>query len=588
MSEFSVLGLSTPLLRTLEVLDFNTPTEIQAAAIPKILDGHDLLGLAFTGSGKTAAFVLPLLEMLSQSKEKAVPNQPRALILAPTRELAQQIGQAIRDFSRNVKLYHTVVYGGAPYGPQIKDIKRGVDILVATPGRLMDHIKRGNIYLDRTEFLILDEADKMLEMGFVEDVQNVVSMMPDMRQTVMFSATMNNPVEKLANTILNEPERIAIERKEMVSANVTHKVMFVDYPNKRDLLKWLLIDETPESALIFTRTKREADDICDYLNDEGYATEAIHGDKKQTQREKVLRKFKRGDVQILVATDVAARGIDVPTISVVINMSLPLESEAYVHRVGRTGRGSHKGTAYSLCDRQDRVLLKDIERYIKAEIQIVSDQPYHSDSIANPPARSKGGRPQRGGPRGAAGRGRGAAGRGGPRNDKRGGKPDQDRGAKRFAKPGKRPASRRPISDFDEQQASRGGEKKHSKPRKPFAAEAGKKARPAKANFDENAPKRAPKPLKGKNTAQKSDERKTKKSDRQDWASLDELVRTGKPKLGKKHRARQAAAARSAGSRPAGGKPSGGKGKPAKAGDGFSPLKRRPLKLKAGGARKAS
>lgn len=384
MNDFSVLNLSTPLLRALEANNFLTPTAIQSKAIPIILGGRDVIGLSQTGGGKTAAFVLPILEKLIAMGDKARPGAPRALILAPTRELAKQITDCVAMFAGQTHLYQTAIYGGAPYGPQMKALRRGVDVLVATPGRLKDHIKRGNIDLSETSFLVLDEADKMLEMGFVDEVKEIVKIMPAGRQTTFFSATSNRNVERLAKEILKDSIRIEIERKEIVSSNVKHKVMFVDFPNKRNLLSWLIEKDNPQAMLIFTRTKSDADKLSDHLRKEGHQVDAIHGDKKQSVRERVLRRFRNGELRILVATDVAARGIDVPSISHVVNMTLPIETEGYVHRVGRTGRGKAKGVAYSFCDRQDRYQLTLIERYIKTEIEPVLDQPFHEEFIARP------------------------------------------------------------------------------------------------------------------------------------------------------------------------------------------------------------
>ena len=389
MNKFEALGLSAPLVRALENNKFINPTQIQERAIPDILAGHDVIGLAQTGGGKTAAFVLPILEQLLKDDQKPLPCTPKALILAPTRELAQQITECVKIFARETNLYQVAIYGGAPYAPQMKALRRGVDVLVATPGRLMDHIERGNIHLQDTPHFVLDEADKMLEMGFVEEVEKVIKLMPNNRKTTMFSATINRKVENLAKRILNNPKRVEIERKDVVSSKVKHKVLFMDFPDKRELLSWLIERDQPRAMLIFTRTKSDADKLSESLRDEGHRVDSLHGDKKQAVRERVLRKFRNGEIHILVATDVAARGIDVPAISHVVNMTLPKEIEGYVHRVGRTGRGEETGIAYTFCDRQDRPQLRHIEHYIKTTIEVVTDHPFHDENIATGKGKGK-------------------------------------------------------------------------------------------------------------------------------------------------------------------------------------------------------
>lgn len=377
MTSFEALELSAPVLRAIEDQEFTAPTEIQSAAIPSLMEGKDLIGISQTGGGKTAAFVIPLLEKLVTYEERPVAGKPRALILAPTRELAQQIDDCIKLFGRHLKLKSGTIYGGTPYRQQMFMLRKGVDILVATPGRLLDHTRRGNIKFDETDFFVLDEADRMLDMGFVEDVSSISEMMSPDRQTVMFSATMNHKVRELTKKLMIQPVNVEIERKTEVAANVTHYLLQTDWRNKNDLLLHLIGEHSPSRMLIFTRTKGDADQVAMLLRDNKFQADAIHGDKKQRVRERVLKAFRNDRIQFLVATDVAARGIDVPDISHVVNMDMPLETENYVHRVGRTGRGSATGTAFSMCGRGDKAQLMQIERLIKHKIDVLTDHPFH-------------------------------------------------------------------------------------------------------------------------------------------------------------------------------------------------------------------
>ena len=377
MTSFEALELSAPVLRAIEDQEFTAPTEIQSAAIPFLMEGKDLIGISQTGGGKTAAFVIPLLEKLVTYEERPEAGKPRALILAPTRELAQQIDDCIKLFGRHLKLKSGTIYGGTPYRQQMFMLRKGVDILVATPGRLLDHTRRGNIKFDATDFFILDEADRMLDMGFVDDVSTISEMMSPDRQTVMFSATMNHKVRNLTKQLMIQPVNVEIERKTEVATNVTHYLLQTDWRNKNDLLLHLIGEHSPSRMLIFTRTKGDADQVAMLLRDNNFQADAIHGDKKQRVRERVLKAFRNDRIQFLVATDVAARGIDVPDISHVVNMDMPLETENYVHRVGRTGRGSATGTAFSMCGRGDKAQLMQIERLIKHKIEVLTDHPFH-------------------------------------------------------------------------------------------------------------------------------------------------------------------------------------------------------------------
>jgi len=377
MTSFDALNLSAPILRALETMSFDKPTEIQAATIPAIKDGSDVIGVAQTGSGKTAAFVIPALEHMSAYEEKAKPGMPRALILAPTRELAIQITDKIKELGAQMRATCCTVYGGAPYKTQIHILRRGVDILVATPGRLKDHMKQGNIYLDEVEYFVLDEADRMLDLGFVDEVRQISKKLPASHQSVMFSATMTPKIRDLAETLLKNPVNIEMARQSTITDNLDHSVMMVPGHKKRDLLDHLIETIQPEKSLVFVRTRRDADELCDYLKALGLTADAIHGDKQQRARQRTINGFKSGRFDFLVATDVAARGIDVQDITHVFNMDVPIESESYVHRIGRTARGTAHGKAITLCGKGDIRLLKAIESLIKMTIRVDEDQPFH-------------------------------------------------------------------------------------------------------------------------------------------------------------------------------------------------------------------
>jgi ATP-dependent RNA helicase RhlE len=404
MASFDTLNLVAPLMRTLESQGFETATPIQEQSIPILLDGKDLVGVAQTGSGKTAAFVLPMLQKLHLENKRPEPGMPRAVILAPTRELAKQIGDVVRTFSRELRLSHTIIFGGNPFQPQTKALKRGIDILIATPGRLLDHMRRRNVYFDMTTTFVLDEADRMLDMGFIEDVQTVADALPEVHQTVFFSATMGNNVRGLANKLLNDPVRVEVAQESTVAETIDHKVMYVIRKNKLPLVVELLNREEVKRVLIFTRTRRDADELSDDLDAQGFHAEAIHGDKKQRVRERTLQAFRNGRFDILVATDVAARGIDVPDITHVINYDIPIEADNYVHRIGRTGRAGNKGTAISLCEGSNIRLLKAVERIIRMPIEVDKEHSFHVDLTYR--GDNGGGRNRNGGGRGFGGGGR--------------------------------------------------------------------------------------------------------------------------------------------------------------------------------------
>lgn len=376
MTDFSTLGLSAPVLRAIDDLGFTTTTEIQAATIPTLMAGQDVIGIAQTGGGKTAAFVVPMIERLMTYEDKPKSGMPRALILAPTRELALQISETVKALTRFTELKNCTIFGGAPYRTQTHILRRGVDILVATPGRLIDHMKQGNIYLDEASYFVLDEADRMLDMGFVDDVRGIAAKMMNDHQSVMFSATMDHRIRELAGSLLTDPEHIEVAREATVADNLTHKVLFVPYDKKHDLLLHMIEEHKVSKSLIFVRTKREADELADYMLEQGLNAQSIHGDKQQRQRERIIRSFKTDRTDFLVATDVAARGIDVKDIGHVFNIDVPVEAESYVHRIGRTARGGKSGEAFTFCSKGEFGLLKAIERLIKMEIEVEQNNPF--------------------------------------------------------------------------------------------------------------------------------------------------------------------------------------------------------------------
>ena len=384
--DFDKFGFDKAIIKSIKKEGFKTPTPIQDLAISLVMGGSDLMGIAQTGSGKTAAFSLPVMNKLIDGYQKPESHKPKVLILAPTRELVMQIGKFIDTFSRGTPIRNLVVAGGQPYQPQIRKLKYGIDILISTPGRLIDHMGSGNVKLDHCHTFILDEADRMLDMGFIDDVKEVRQSLTEDHQTVMFSATMNEKVRRLSSELLKNPEYVEQERKTVVADTITHKLMNVRRKNKTDLLISILRDDTIDKALVFARTKLGADKLCDDLKrafqDTPMRIDAIHGDKKQRTREKILANYRKGRTKVLVATDVAARGIDVDGITHVINYELPIEAENYVHRVGRTGRAGETGIAISFCDPSDMRLLKEIERLIKIKVEVDEDQKYHFEMSA--------------------------------------------------------------------------------------------------------------------------------------------------------------------------------------------------------------
>jgi len=367
-SSFDGLGLAEPLQLALKAENYLKPTPIQAQAIPLLHEGKDLLGIAQTGTGKTAAFALPILQRLLHEDLPRVPGAPHALILAPTRELAGQIGERFRAYGRRLPLRTTVVFGGVNQYHQVKALKAGVDILIATPGRLLDLCSQRHVRLDKVSILVLDEADRMLDMGFIHDVRKIVATCKGKRQTLLFSATMPPPIAKLAHDILKDPVRIDISPAAVTVDRIEQRVMFVGAKDKRTLLTELLRDSAMDRVLLFTRTKRGADRLCRQLGQAGIAADALHGNKAQNARVRALDAFRNGSVRVLVATDIAARGIDVPGISHVINYELPNEPESYVHRIGRTARAGARGAALSFCDQSERPYLRAIESLMRCKV----------------------------------------------------------------------------------------------------------------------------------------------------------------------------------------------------------------------------
>lgn len=366
---FDSLGLSDALLRTINKLGYDKPSTIQSAAIPAILKGRDVMASAQTGTGKTAAFTLPMLQLLGETISKG-PRKVRALVLTPTRELANQVNDSVIKYSKNVSVFSTPIYGGVSMGAQFKALRHGVDILVATPGRLIDHMERGTVDLSAIEFIVLDEADRMLDMGFAPDMERILRDVPKTRQTLLFSATFSGNIKKLAAQYLNKPELIEVAKPNSASTNITQAAYQVDNERKTELLTHLFDKHDLEQVLVFTRTKRGADRLAKQLDGKGIRAAAIHGDKSQGQRNRALAMFKKHKVRTLVATDVAARGLDIQQLSHVVNFELPDDIENYVHRIGRTGRAGKKGTAISLIGNHEFSQLKAIEKLIKNRIHI--------------------------------------------------------------------------------------------------------------------------------------------------------------------------------------------------------------------------
>ena len=445
---FADLGISEPLCRVLADQNYVNPTPIQAQSIPALLEGRDLLGLAQTGTGKTAAFALPILQKLVSDRTRPGPKEARAVILAPTRELAMQISKSFESYGKGARLRQAVVFGGVNQFRQVRAMSGGVDILVATPGRLLDLMNQKHVNLGRTSILVLDEADRMLDMGFVRDVRKIIAALPKQRHSLLFSATMPKSIEHLADEILNDPVRVEVTPEVVTVDRIDQRVMHVDGKRKRELLGKLLDDADLSRVIVFTRTKHCANRVSEQLEKSGVPSEAIHGNKSQGARQRALDNFRNGKARILVATDIAARGIDVTGITHVINYELPNEPESYVHRIGRTARAGKSGIAVSFCDASERAHLRSIERLTKRPLTVVDTTEWLGEQVVVPagepiapkrggrggPNKNGGNRNQPGKQRRFGGKPGGGQARGnGPRGDRKqgGGKPGGQKQSRR-------------------------------------------------------------------------------------------------------------------------------------------------------------
>ena len=362
---FAALGVSSAFLSALQDIGYRQPTPVQSKSVAHLLDGRDLMGVAQTGTGKTAAFALPLLQRLEQANEPTRSRRPKALILAPTRELALQIHTELENFGKNTALRSTVIFGGVGQNPQVRQLRKGVDVLVATPGRLLDLAGQGHVDLSMISVLVLDEADRLLDMGFIRDVKRIVQQTPKSRQSLLFSATMSKDVSKLAREMLRDPIRVDVSPKQPTVKEIDQRVIMVENPDKQEMLNDLLREESVSRAIVFTRTKHGANKVAKKLCAAGLSADVIHGNKSQSARLRALDDFKNGRSWVLVATDIAARGLDIEGVSHVINFELPHEPESYVHRIGRTGRAGASGVAWSLVDPSEVSRLRAVEKLIR-------------------------------------------------------------------------------------------------------------------------------------------------------------------------------------------------------------------------------
>ena len=374
---FEELKISEPILWAVKEENYSTPTPIQEQAIPHILSRKDVMGSAQTGTGKTAAFAIPIIQLLEQDRtNKKGAHKIKALVITPTRELAIQIGESFSTYGRHTGIKNTVIYGGVNQHGQTEALKRGIDVLVATPGRLLDLMNQGFISLKDIEYFVLDEADRMLDMGFIHDIRKIIARLPEKRQSLFFSATMPKNIVDLSRQILRKPVKVEVSPVSSAAETVQHYMYYTNKSNKKNLLLHILKDQDIDQVLLFSRTKHGADRIARNLKKKRIHTAAIHGDKSQNQRQKSLQQFKDGNVRVLVATDIAARGIDIDSLRYVINYDLPNVAETYVHRIGRSGRAGEEGTAISLCEPEENAYLKDIEKLIDQKIEKVDDNPY--------------------------------------------------------------------------------------------------------------------------------------------------------------------------------------------------------------------
>ena len=374
---FEDLGVMPSILRALDKKNYVSPTEIQKKAIPLVLKRRDVLGCAQTGTGKTAAFAIPIIQLIEKIEGNNTGRiKIRSLIITPTRELAIQIDDNIREYSEFTNLRHTVIFGGVKQHKQVQQLRNGVHILTATPGRLLDLISQGLLHLNDIKLFVLDEADRMLDMGFINDIKKVLKLLPEKKQSLFFSATMPDNIVKLSRTILHNPIKIEVAPVSSAAETIQQYLYYTNRTSKKELLLHILKDQKMEQVLMFSRTKRGADRIARNLQKVKIKAEAIHGDKSQSQRQKALKRFKEGSIRILVATDIAARGIDIDKLSYVINYEIPNESETYVHRIGRTGRAGENGVAISLCEPEENAYVRDIEKLIKKKIKVIKDNPF--------------------------------------------------------------------------------------------------------------------------------------------------------------------------------------------------------------------
>ena len=424
------MALAAPLKQVLNELEYTTPSPVQAQAIPLLLEGRDLLGCAQTGTGKTASFALPVLHSLHTDQKRMASKQCRCLVLAPTRELAIQVGKSFTTYGQKIRFSQTLIYGGVGQNPQVSAMRRGVDVLVACPGRLLDLIEQRHVDLSAVEFLVLDEVDRMLDMGFLRDVKKILALLPQRKQSLFFSATLAPNIVALAQTILRDPARVTITPEVTTAERIEQRLCFVNRGDKMYLLQQLLEKQSHAKeanlTIVFGRTKHGSNKIAKALTEAGYEAEAIHGNKSQAQRERALAKFKRGEIPVLVATDVAARGVDVKDVGLVVNYDLPNEPEAYVHRIGRTGRAGAAGLAVSLCAEDEIDFLRDIEKIIKSAIPRDTAHQWHSQDLVEkhrsgfkPPKVKQGG--------GGGGRGRQGGGGGNRQGQSSGGGGGQSR-----------------------------------------------------------------------------------------------------------------------------------------------------------------